>query len=230
MELSIDTSTRYASVGLSVRGEALAHLGWRSGRNHSVELIPAIRRLTGHLGVEMARLEAVFVARGPGGFSALRVGMSTAKALAAALDVPLVAVGTLDVEAHPYLRLGAPVCALIEAGKRRLYVGKYDGVSGLASPGYEVVSPEDFVASAETSTLFCGEGVSSVADRLRERLGEAARIVDAPPPTRVPNVLARLAHMRWRDGDTDDPATLQPLYLRSAQVDTARRAWSPDPT
>ena len=115
MELSIDSSTRYACVGLSRQGESLAELAWRSDRNHSVELVPAIQALLGRRAVEFHEIEAVFVEAGPGGFSALRVGMSTAKSLAVALGVPLVSVVTLDVEAQPYLALGAPVVALMEA-------------------------------------------------------------------------------------------------------------------
>ena len=108
MELSIDTSTRYASVALSRSGECVAELTWRSERNHSVELAPTVRDLMGRDSVAMSELDAVFVAAGPGAFSALRVGMSLAKTLASALKVPLVSVGTLEVEAQPYLGLGVP--------------------------------------------------------------------------------------------------------------------------
>jgi len=103
MELSIDTSTRYASVAISREGETIAELTWRSERNHSVELVPAIREVIARVGIETRDLNAIFIAKGPGGFSALRVGMSTAKAMAVSLEIPLVAVGTLDVEVAPYL-------------------------------------------------------------------------------------------------------------------------------
>ena len=223
MELSIDTSTRYASVALSVDGEVMAELSWRSERNHSVELVPTMRRLMGHAGADMQGLRAVFVAGGPGGFSALRVGMSTAKTLADSLEIPLVSVGTLDIEARPYLGLGVPVCALIEAGKSRLYVGRYEADKGGAD--YEVVEYEELEPPVDSETLFCGEAVATRADVLRERLGESAILVKVPPPTRRPAVLAALAQRRLESGETDDPATLQPIYLRSAQVDTAGRTW-----
>ena len=224
MELSIDTSTRYASVALSADGEVVAELNWRSDRNHSVELAPAMRRLMGHAGVDVQGLRAVFVAGGPGAFSALRVGMSTAKTLADSLEIPLVSIGTLDVEASPYLGLGAPVRALIEAGRSRLYVGRFE--TGQTETGYEVVEYEELGPPANGETLFCGEAVATRAGDLRERLGESARLVKVPPPTRRPAVLAALAQRRLESGETDDPATLQPIYLRSAQVDTARRTWS----
>ena len=106
MELSIDTSTRYATVGLSSEGKTLAELAWRSERNHSVELVPAIKELMGQVRAEMGELKAVFVARGPGAFSALRVGMSTAKGMAVGLQVPLSSIPTLDIEAQPYMGAG----------------------------------------------------------------------------------------------------------------------------
>ena len=57
------------------------------------------------------------MALGPGGFSALRVGISVAKGLALPLDIPLVGVGTLEMEAYPYAGAGIPVCPLLEAGR-----------------------------------------------------------------------------------------------------------------
>ena len=97
MELQIDTSTRYASVGLSVEGESRVEIAWRSERNHSVELAPAINRALDHAKSRITDLDAIVVTSGPGAFSALRVGMSTAKAIASTRGMPLVTVGTLEV-------------------------------------------------------------------------------------------------------------------------------------
>ena len=105
MELQIDSSTRYACVGLSREGRTLVEIAWRSERNHSVELVPAINRAMDQAGASIADLGAVFVASGPGGFSALRVGMSTAKAIAHSSEIPLVTVGTLELETSTVQRL-----------------------------------------------------------------------------------------------------------------------------
>ena len=225
MELSIDTSTRFASICISKEGNAITELTWRSEQNHSVELAPAIRELMGRASVEMAQLEALFVARGPGGFSALRVGISTAKTMAVSLGIPLVSVPTLDIEAQPYLGLGVPVCSLIEAGRDRVYLGRYEGSGGSNEPVYEAVDHEALISTVDANSLFCGEGAGAVVAMLREQLGDALRLADAPPPTRRAGILALLGFRRWQSGETDDPGTLQPLYLRSAQVGTARRKW-----
>ena len=222
MELSIDTSTRFASVGLSTKGHVSATMTWRSQQNHSVELVPAIMALMDRAKVRRSQLDAVFVAVGPGGFSALRVGISTAKAMAVALDLPVVSVGTLDVEARPYLGLGLPVCALIEAGRERVYRGLYEVAN--SKPLSEVVAVDELGPDVEP-TLYCGEAVSALGGVLSKRLGHGARIVDVPPPTRSLSVLAAIACGRLDRGETSDRETLQPVYLRSAQVNTADRTW-----
>ena len=233
VELSIDTSTRYASVGLSMDGEPAVELSWRSYRNHSMELVPAIREVMSRRRVEMADLDAVFVARGPGGFSALRVGMSTAKTLADALDVPLVSVPTLDIEARPYLGLGCRVGAVMPAGRGRVYFAEYGLVDESEAPEYEVCRYDDVAGRLTGAMVICGEAASELASSFGGCLGEEVRVAAAPPPTRRAGVLADMAHRRLTAGRTDDPATLQPIYLRASQIevaDKARRSKSPLPS
>ena len=225
MELSIDTSTTYAAIGISRRGELVAEYRWHSPQNHCVELTPAIRALMRRAGVQMRQLQAVFVASGPGGFSALRVGMSAGKALSAALRVPLLAVNTLDVEAAPYLPLGAPVVAVMPAGRSRLYVGSYAAQStrqDAEPPAYNVIPTEELTPLLPAGATLCGEAALAVAD---VAAAAGASVANAPPPTRGAATLAALAHARLSAGQSDDTASLQPLYLRSAQVDMARRTW-----
>ncbi len=222
MELSIDTSTTCAAVGLSEQGEFVAEHRWRSRQNHCVELTPAIRELMRRAGVGMDSLDAVFVASGPGGFSALRVGMSAAKALSAALDVPLVAVNTLDVEAAPYLPLGSPVAAVIPAGRNRLYLGSYAALGGDEPPSYQVIQQDALEELLSPGVVVCGEAAEACVDAAE---AAGARAAALSPPTRGAASLARLAYARLERGSVDDRAALQPLYLRSAQVEMARRTW-----
>lgn len=226
MELSIDTSTRYASVALSRQGSALLEITWRSERNHSVELVPAIREVLSRGGTKPSELESIFVARGPGGFSALRVGISTAKTLAVSLGIPLVSVGTLDAEVRPYMNLGRSVCAIIGAGRDRLYVGWFDPASGPFQLQYEVLTHEEFLGKFEGSAILCGEEAMAIADSVRERHGDQVLVSEMRPPTRRAGTIADIAYSRLQSGERDDPIALEPMYLRSSQVDTANRTWS----
>ena len=162
MELCIDTSTRYASVGISEEGRIVAELAWRSERNHSVELAPALRRVMEHAGVRMEDLTAVFAALGPGGFSALRVGLSVAKSLAMARNLPLVGVNTLDIEAVPFYGLGGSLATVIGAGRSKVYLGTYDG-SVSHEGDYRVVERERLEETLCEGTIVCGEGGRSRA-------------------------------------------------------------------
>jgi len=220
MELVIDTATRYASVAVSRDGAILAELSWRSERNHSVELVPAIRRVVEQASVTLDDAEAVFVVQGPGGFSALRVGISMAKAFAMARGIPLVGVNTLDAEAQPYLGMDLPVCAVVGAGKTRVYSALY-GVSD--SSGYRVQSHEDLAASITEKTLLCGEGLPDVGALVEERAGDLAIIAGAPRPTRRPAVLAQLGYELLQGGGAQSPESLEPIYMRAAQIATAQR-------
>ncbi len=222
MELAIDTSTRFASICLSREGETAVELTWRSERNHSVELVPSIRGLLKRAQIGVADLGAIYIASGPGGFSALRVGMSAAKAMAMSLDIPLAAVGTLNIEAQPYLGLGSPVCALVGAGRRRLYLGDF---SDSSQPAYRVVEHEDLASSVSPDALFCGEGVPQALSFIRDAFGANATVADAPPPTRRAGVLASLGYKMLQEGNAADAMSLEPLYLRSSQVSTANRTW-----
>lgn len=221
MELAIDTSTRYASVGLCKDGDLLADLAWRSERNHSVELMPAIDLLLRRTGCKASVIDAIYVAAGPGGFSALRVGMSAAKAMASTLGAPLAAVGTLDIEAQPYIGLGKPVCALVGAGRTRMYVGRFAAGEQAA---YDVAERTDLAAVASVDAVFCGEAAAEMADVIRAAFGAEAAIAAVAPPTRRAGTLGALGYEMLRQGQAADVDSVEPLYLRSSQLVNADRA------
>ncbi len=218
MELCIDTSTRYASVGISEEGRIVAELAWRSERNHSVELAPALRRVMEHAGVRMEDLTAVFAALGPGGFSALRVGLSVAKSLAMARDLPLVGINTLDIEAAPFHGLAGPLSAVIGAGRSKVYLATYDSQTS-PEADYRVVERELLADALEDGTILCGEEAGAV----RDLVGSRVIVIGSPPPTRSASALAKLAYERLRVGSTDDPDMLQPIYMHSAQFEKAKQ-------
>ena len=220
MELAIDTSTRYAAVALSREGEPVAELSWRSEQNHTVELMPSVQRLLEGAGAKVQDLTAVFVAIGPGGFSALRVGMSAAKGMAEALDVPMVGVGSLEVEAFPYAATGRPVCPILEMGRGEVAWALFHEAEGcwrcLKEP--EIASLEELGRGIPAGAVLCGEGLWAVRSRLPVEVTEVADLIAMPPPTRRATTLARLGASRLAAGRHDDRASLQPLYLRPPSI------------
>ena len=123
MELAIDTSTENAGIALSERGVLVEERIWNAGRNHTVELMPRVAALLEDHGAAASALDAVFVATGPGGFTAVRVGISAAKGLALASGATLVGVGTMWIEASPFAGRGLPIRPIMDAGRGELIVG-----------------------------------------------------------------------------------------------------------
>ena len=230
MLLAIDTSTRYAGVALADAGRVLSGRSWYSAVNHTAELMPAVARTLEGAGLTVKELDGIAVALGPGGFSALRVGMSVAKGLALASGQPLVGIGTLDLEAHCYLESGLPVCALLDAGRSEVASASFGTgpAAGQRTRDDRIGPPEELLAElAETPettepTLFCGEGTPPHAELIRERLGRRAVVAGHTPAARL-YALAELGRRRLETGATDDLATLQPYYLRMPTIGGPKR-------
>ena len=100
--LAIDTSTRYAGVAIADGGDVLAETTWYSQQNHGAELLPVAMALLAQVGSSIREVTHLAVALGPGGFSALRVGMATVKGLALPGRLPVAGISTFHVEAAPY--------------------------------------------------------------------------------------------------------------------------------
>ena len=106
MQLSIDTSTDTAGLVLVRDGYILAELTWRCGQNHTRQLMPNLEHLLHQLELNPAEITGIIVARGPGSFNGLRVGISAAKGLAFSLDVPIVGISSLEAEAYQHAETG----------------------------------------------------------------------------------------------------------------------------
>lgn len=224
MELSIDTSSSIASLALSRDESVLAELTWRCGQNHSVELIPSIDKLMDMVKVERSSLTGVIVAKGPGSFNGLRVGIATAKGLAYALNIPVVGISTLEVEAFPHLTAGLPVCPVHNAGRGEIAVALFQqqGDRRIRLREEQITTINELAERISQTTIFCGEYSLESASVLKDKLGSKALLISKASTLRRAGFLAELGWTRLKKGDWDDPAILQPLYLRQPPITTPK--------
>ena len=220
MLLAIDTSTNTASLALVEDSQVLAELTWCCGQNHTVELLPQLTHLLNQAKLSLQSISSVIVARGPGSFNGLRVGISTAKGLAFSLGVPIVGISTLAVAAYPHAETGLPICPILNAGRGEIatatYQKKYHKWRQLATE--HITTVEALCSQISTKTIFCGEFIPLIAIQLKEQLKQRAII---PPPAarlRRAGFLAELGQQQLEAGNYDNPATLQPLYLRRPAI------------
>ncbi len=220
MELAIDTSTDTASIAISSAGVVTAELNWRAGQNHTVELMPNLIHLLKQARLSIKDMDGLIVAKGPGSFNGLRVGMSVAKGLALALSVPLVGISTLEAEAYPHAGTALPVCPVQNAGRDEiataLFQVKREGWCRLIEE--HITTVDGLLTEVEGRTIFCGKIPDEVMLLLRERLGRKALIFGGGGEMRRAGYLAELGWKRLGAGDFDHSPTLQPLYLRRPAI------------
>ncbi len=225
MQLAIDTSTDTASLALVEDSEVLAELTWHCGQNHTVQLLPHLAHLLRQTGLNLESATGIIVARGPGSFNGLRVGISTAKGFALSLGVPIVGISTLEVAAYQHAETGLPVCPIFNAGRGEIATALYrmKGKEWRQLAAEHITTVDALCSQITTRTVFCGDFVALIAPQLKKQLKQKAVI--PPPATRLrrASFLAELGQQRLQAGDHDHPATLQPLYLRRPAITKPKR-------
>ena len=169
--LGIETSTFSGSVSISDDDTLLCEYVFNTGPRHNEVLVPTIERLLSDCGLGKEDLDAVCVSTGPGSFTSLRIGVSTAKALCYSLGTDLAGVPSLEILASNALWSGNDVCVMTDAGRGEIFFSFY------ASEGEEITkakiaTPESVCAGIREKTVFVGSGAVLHEKLIRETLGE----------------------------------------------------------
>ena len=215
--LAVDTSTKTASVALYDGSSVRAEMTWESPRRHTIELAPQVVFMLNRLKTDASALIGLAVAIGPGSFTGLRIGMALVKGLALARSIPLGGIPTLDIAAYSLSRRRGTLYATLQAGRGRICVAPYRWRRGEWRRVDEIgISTwAALAAEAGDGAIFCGEvdadGLAALASRAIK-----TTIVPAAQRLRRAGYLAELGWRRLAQGDQDDPATLQPIYLHTA--------------
>ena len=223
MELSIDTASEIASIALSREGVLQAEVSWRCRRNHTVELLPTIDRLLAQMGTAKQDLAAVFVCIGPGMYTGLRVGVSTAQGLAYALKLPVVGVGRLELDAWQHAAFPGRIVAVHRAGRGELAWAAYRSRPWRQITAPRLDWPAEVVRRARGRTLFCGEVDEELATAVTDALGDNTVIASPAASVRRAAFLAELGCLRLAAGEGEDAASLRVIYLRPPAISPQKR-------
>lgn len=222
--LAIDTATLASGVALLSEEQVLAEFVLQTARTHSQRLLPSIDFILQEAGIRPSQLDAVVVSAGPGSFTGLRIGMSTAKGFAHALGIPIIGVNTLDFWAENYPCFSGSVVPILDARKGEVYTATYRWVDGEME---RVTAPRAMALSALIKELlpssgpiaFVGDAVQPYRHQLVDGLGD--RAVVSLPTDRMPRPsrLAYLGLKRLQKGAVDELFTLVPQYLRQSEAE-----------
>lgn len=227
--LGIETATRRVGVVLSSEDGMLGRveLGGHADvgpPRHAERLVPAIKYCCEQTGASLDHVSAIAVGVGPGMFTGLRVGVTTAKVLAQALRVPMIPIPSLDLLAYPLRHAHGLVVPAIDARRNELYYALYRTVPGgvQRASDYEVGAPDDLVAELEArgeESLLCGDG----ALRFASAFADVKHAELAGPGHAAPSLsaLAELAIARYQREEFCPPDDVLPLYLRKSDAELA---------
>ena len=215
--LGIETATSQVGCALAGPDGLLASAHTVRPRRHAESLTPQIEFIAAQAGVSLGDVGAIAVDIGPGLFTGLRVGITTAMSLAFALDVPMLVSTSLDLLAKAIIQPGVEVIALVDARRGEVFHASYELVDGEAVPTSEpaVALPDDLAETMRADIrprLMVGDGARAHADVFATV--PSSRI--ASPNFDMPSASVLVSSVRGRAdrGDFMAISDVAPLYLR----------------
>ncbi len=213
--LLIETATPVCSVALARDGALLAELHSDEQNAHSSKLSPFIDQLLKQCGIRPAALDAVCVSSGPGSYTGLRIGVSTAKGLCYALGKPLIAVPTLQGMAAQYYAehpdYQGLVCPMIDARRMECYTAVYSRQGEMKLVDADIIVPGIYNTYLDRGeVVFFGDG----AEKTRDILGVHPNARYAPDFLISAVGMLPVALQKLQNQQTEDVAYFEPYYLK----------------
>lgn len=208
--LGVETSGPYTSLGL-MDGERGQELNYRERPFAHSEMINVLFEiLLKQTGLLSSSVDLVAVSVGPGYFTALRVGLSFAKALAFSLEIPLISVNTLDAIASQAPDVDIPVIVLVEAQGDFLYAAKYRKEKGktLREKDPALLRLQEV---QKEEALFVGSGAIKFSEELK-------KLPEPCPDFPSGLTVAAIGLERFSSGERDDPVSLEPFYMKLPDI------------
>lgn len=222
--LALDTAMNGCTAGVLDTDAGQCHaMVEPMNRGHAEKLVPIIQQTLIKARIDFPDLGLIATTVGPGGFTGLRIGLSTARSLGMALNIPVVGVTTLSALAAAYLaehQTDRDILVLIET-KRTDFYGQLFSATG------DTLS-EPFALSADAiASVYLDKPVVLIGDAndrfLSLLLSDKQKTLTAVSGFEIPDpeFIARIGHALWESGDTDSMP--EPLYLRDADVSQSKR-------
>jgi len=216
------------SAALTAEGQILAHYEDFGGRNHAALISGYIKGCLDFAAGHEIRPDAVAVSLGPGSYTGLRIGLSEAKGLAYALDIPLIGVGTLELMATRVMFSTLDIdpesifVPMIDARRMEVYTAAYDfGLCRLMEPQPYILDEGSYAGLLDTGrpVLFFGNG----SEKARRLLDSAPNAVFVPDVVPLAVDMVALAELRHSRREFLDLAYSVPEYLKDFQATKPRR-------
>lgn len=213
--LQLETATPVCAVALSINGKTIA-LKEESAQNiHASKLTVFINEVMEQAGIKFNELDAVAVSKGPGSYTGLRIGVSTAKGLCFALDKPLIGINTLIMMAAGFLaehpEYKGLVCPMIDARRMEVFTAVYDAnLTEVETTNAKIVDELSFLTLLDQHEItFIGNGAEKCSTMIQH---QNARFLSTNFNSAVN--MNSLANTAYKDKNFEDVAYFEPFYLK----------------
>ena len=210
--LNIETSTKNCSVSLAKRGEVVAIKELNNGNySHAEVLHVFIDDILRSSGIPSSELDAIAVSKGPGSYTGLRIGVSAAKGLSFAHDIPLLSVDTLKALASSISITDGYIVPMIDARRLEVYASVFDNKLNVVSPTEaKIIDSTSYQEYLESHKVyFLGDG----AEKCKSILTHSnAHFIDNEHPSA--KEMAALSYDKFKKEEFEDVAYFEPFYLK----------------
>lgn len=213
--LLIETSTALCSVALSIDGKVASSRESNLDRRHASLTAVFCSEVLQECGLKAADLDAVCISDGPGSYTGLRVGLSTAKGLCFGAGLKLLSISSLDVLADMADGAESAIVPMIDARRMEVYTAVYDASACRQTEIEARVIEEGAYADMPDSTVFIGDG----ALKCKDAIGKG-RFVEAYPKA---SAMAGRAEKEYAAGNFRDVAYFEPFYLKEFVATTSKK-------
>ena len=210
--LCLETATTNCSVGIAKDGKLLS-LKEDNSKNysHAEKLHVFINEVLNEVGITANDLDAVAISKGPGSYTGLRIGVSSAKGLCYSLNIPLISVPTLDLLAHQLQGEEGVFISMLDARRMEVYSAIYDAeMNQVRDTRAQVLEEASFQEYLDKSKVhFIGNGVAKFEEICKH--DNAVFHVQKFPSAKE---MAEIAEYKYQKSDTEDVAYFEPYYLK----------------
>lgn len=218
--ISIETATKVCSVAFHDDGKLIASQHYHLDKSHSSLLPLIIKELAENCDQELINMDAFAVSAGPGSYTGLRIGATTAKGLAYSLEKPLISVSTLEAMYHQVHTLFGDgyFCPMIDARRMEVYCTLHDDSSKIWEPTPLIVEENSFEEYTDKPLYLFGDGAAKTKEVLNQ---ENIKWVSDIHPSAVQ--IGELAEVKFQNEEFEDVAYFEPFYLKEFQTKPAKK-------
>ncbi|MBC7960636.1 MAG: tRNA (adenosine(37)-N6)-threonylcarbamoyltransferase complex dimerization subunit type 1 TsaB [Vallitaleaceae bacterium] len=226
--LALDTSGLVASVALANEQGILAEFTTNYKKTHSVTLMPMIEEMVKRVDLDLKTLDLIAVSAGPGSFTGLRIGSSTAKGLAHVLNLPIASISTLEGLASNISKTNCLICPMLDARRQQVYTAIYRYEGNIIIPITEEMACTatelmGLLGKYDEEVIFLGDGVAPNIKEIEQHLAPSKwSLASSGSTLQRASSIALLGLRAAAEGKLQTYMEHAPNYLRKSQAERER--------